>query len=101
LGFARFLSILGCLRLLHAEVMSFVPAKAILLGGKSSASADGLCRLSAVLQNPLNFSAEFRRDVGTCESVGDICREKADLRSAIVAAAFEFKTVEGLLSGEP
>src|SRR5262249_27568731 len=55
---------------------------------------------SAFAQQALGFLAQFGRDVGTRERVGDVRREKADLRTAVIALAFELQAIERLLLGE-
>src|SRR5215813_264879 len=55
---------------------------------------------SAFAQQALGFFAQFGRDVGTRERVGDVRGEKADLGTAVIALAFELQAIERLLLGE-
>src|SRR5262245_3992757 len=52
------------------------------------------------LQQPLRLLAEFRRNVGPRQRVGDVGGEEADLGAAVVARPLELEAVEGLPLGE-
>src|SRR6266545_2402649 len=73
---------------------------------RAPGSRPGLCRERRgapgllVPEQALRLFAEFRRDVGAGEGVGDVGGEEADLGAAVVALAVELQAVERLALGE-
>src|ERR1700682_2059393 len=43
-----------------------------------------------------DLAAQFRRDIGTLKSIGDIGGEKSDLGAAVETAALEFEAIKRL-----